>query len=154
MSIFIGRKSELNLLRSLFNKPSASLIVIKGRRRIGKSRLLEEFGKFFTKTYTLSGLPPMKDTAAKSQINEIAKQFTRQKKQRIKSTNQINSDWSELFWQIAKNTQQGRVLVILDEIYYPFTMELGVCSLPSDSAGLAPGCKVWQALCYTISARA
>ena len=45
MGSFIGRSSELGFLNDLFKKKNASLIVIRGRRRIGKSRLVEEFGK-------------------------------------------------------------------------------------------------------------
>jgi AAA+ ATPase superfamily predicted ATPase len=45
MAQFIGRTFELKELRALWNKQSASLVVIKGRRRIGKSRLVEEFAK-------------------------------------------------------------------------------------------------------------
>ena len=44
-SAFIGRKAELKILTRLANKRSASLVVIRGRRRIGKSRLIEEFAK-------------------------------------------------------------------------------------------------------------
>ena len=40
---FIGRKKELERLELLHKKNSASLVVIRGRRRIGKSRLIEEF---------------------------------------------------------------------------------------------------------------
>lgn len=56
---FLGRERELDILKRLLTKKSASLVVIKGRRRIGKSRLIEEFGKAL-KTYTFIGLPPEK----------------------------------------------------------------------------------------------
>ena len=42
---FIDRAYELDLLKDLLNKKTASLVVIKGRRRIGKSRLVEEFAE-------------------------------------------------------------------------------------------------------------
>lgn len=42
---FIGRKNELNDLKLLLKKKTSSLVVIQGRRRIGKSRLIQEFGK-------------------------------------------------------------------------------------------------------------
>ena len=49
MKVFIGRKTELQQLResrlSFRQKGLASLVVIKGRRRIGKSRLAEEYAK-------------------------------------------------------------------------------------------------------------
>ncbi|MDR3624653.1 MAG: hypothetical protein P4L16_05895 [Chlamydiales bacterium] len=43
--LLIGRKSELKLLERLTHKKSSSLVVVHGRRRIGKSRLIQEFGK-------------------------------------------------------------------------------------------------------------
>ena len=50
------------ILKDLVNKKSSCLIVVKGRRRIEKSRLLEEFGQFFKKTFEFSGLPASKET--------------------------------------------------------------------------------------------
>jgi len=43
LKTFIGRKQELEYLRVLHNKQMPSLVVIKGRRRVGKSRLIAEF---------------------------------------------------------------------------------------------------------------
>jgi AAA+ ATPase superfamily predicted ATPase len=43
---FIGRGKELEKLSQLTVRSGAKLIVIKGRRRIGKSRLLAEFGNY------------------------------------------------------------------------------------------------------------
>ena len=43
--LFVGREKELEKLNVFLKKKSASLIVIRGRRRIGKSRLIEEFAK-------------------------------------------------------------------------------------------------------------
>lgn len=40
-SKFIGREAELKALYDLLGKKTASLVVIKGRRRIGKTRLIE-----------------------------------------------------------------------------------------------------------------
>jgi len=54
---FIGRKSELKLLRGLFDKETASLAVVYGRRRIGKSSLIEEFGKH-SNFFIFTGIPP------------------------------------------------------------------------------------------------
>lgn len=48
MTKFIGREKELESLKGLILKKSASLVVIRGRRRIGKSRLAEEFATFFS----------------------------------------------------------------------------------------------------------
>jgi uncharacterized protein len=42
---FFGREQELQRLQELSAKKSASLVVVKGRRRIGKSRLTEELAR-------------------------------------------------------------------------------------------------------------
>ena len=41
MDLFLGRKNEMSTLRDLQQKKTASFVVIKGRRRIGKSRLIK-----------------------------------------------------------------------------------------------------------------
>lgn len=109
---FIGRQEELVILKNLLNKKSASMVVVKGRRRIGKSRLLEEFARSFQKSFVFSGLPLTKYTIAQSQRNEFAGQLARQ----TNTFNFTKDDWSDLFWQLSKYTDQGRVLIILDEI--------------------------------------
>ena len=60
--IFVGREEEIQQLKDLLKKRSASFVVVKGRRRIGKSRLLDEFSKN-KKTYKFTGLPPQKEEA-------------------------------------------------------------------------------------------
>ena len=42
---FFGRESELNELLSLWGKRGGSLVTCRGRRRIGKSTLVEEFAR-------------------------------------------------------------------------------------------------------------
>lgn len=43
--LFVGRQDELERMNALFHKKTGSLVVLKGRRRIGKSRLVQEFAK-------------------------------------------------------------------------------------------------------------
>ncbi len=96
-------------------------IVLKGPRRIGKRRLLEEFGHCFKKTFTFSGLPPVEKTTKNSQKEEFSGQLRRQ----ITSTSLIQSnDWSDLFWQLESHIGQDSTLVILDEISW-----MGSCDL-------------------------
>jgi hypothetical protein len=72
----IGRQKELQRLRRFKNKRSASLIVICGRRRIGKSRSIEEFPQF----HLFSGLPPevkvTEETRRQDFITQIQQQQT------------------------------------------------------------------------------
>jgi len=75
--IFVGRKDELRRMSSFFKKRSASLFVIRGRRRIGKSRLIEEFakGKRFLK---FAGIPPTPKDNEQNQKNIFADQLGKQ----------------------------------------------------------------------------
>ena len=43
--MFIGREKELQSLGLLLQKPTASLVACRGRRRIGKSTLFKEFAR-------------------------------------------------------------------------------------------------------------
>jgi uncharacterized protein len=112
MTKFIGRKEELATLETLLAKNTASLIVVKGRRRIGKSRLLDKFSQSFQQNYIFSGLPPTKTIELQSQQQEFISQYERYFGSKPKKT----KDWSDLLWQLAMQTSKGRVLVVLDEI--------------------------------------
>jgi uncharacterized protein len=67
---------SLGYLNRLTTKKSASLVVIKGRRRIGKSRLAEEFAKPY-KFYSFSGIPPHKKTTDTSERKAFCKQLNK-----------------------------------------------------------------------------
>ncbi|NRA73935.1 MAG: AAA family ATPase [Rickettsiales bacterium] len=111
MGAFIGRESELQFLRGLFKKKNASLIVIRGRRRIGKSRLVEEFGKEY-RLCRFSGIPPVSATTAQSQRDEFSNQLGN-----IIGVSGIKSDdWNTLFLLLSKETQKGKTILLFDEI--------------------------------------
>lgn len=107
---FIGRKKELAIIRRVLKKNSASFIVIRGRRRIGKSRLVEEFAKPFT-FYSFSGIVPNEKTTAQSERDEFASQLARQGFPHIKA-----QDWNDLFWLLANKTEKNQIVVLFDEI--------------------------------------
>lgn len=109
-SQFIGRRAEMTRLKGLLDKRGASLIVVRGRRRIGKSRLLAEFGKEM-KSYFFSGNPPVQKTTAQTQRDDFARQLERAGIPGIKA-----DDWSNLFWYLSKATEKGRILIVFDEI--------------------------------------
>ena len=76
-TVFVGRQRELQLIRSLEQKSSSSLVVIKGRRRAGKSRLIEEYaaGK---KSFYFTGLPRTTKVSAQEQRSEFCRQLQKQ----------------------------------------------------------------------------
>ncbi|NGX60752.1 MAG: hypothetical protein K940chlam9_00220 [Chlamydiae bacterium] len=108
---FIGRQRELAKLRQVLESRVASLVVLKGRRRIGKTRLAEEFGRPFRVLF-FSGLPPTEEENAQMQREYFAIQMVKQLNIPTPRTN----DWSDLFWTLAHYIKEGRVLVVFDEI--------------------------------------
>ncbi len=108
---FIGRKKELQDLRGLLQLKAASLAVIKGRRRVGKSRLIKEFAKEFTHSYTFVGLAPTKGVLDHHQRSYFIAQMDQQE---ILQTSE--ETWADLFLDVATHSSQGRVLVVFDEI--------------------------------------
>jgi AAA+ ATPase superfamily predicted ATPase len=108
---FVGRVSELSTLKQFLKKKTASLIVIQGRRRIGKSRLIEEFAKGLT-FYSFAGLAPTKNTTAQSQRDNFVIQLSQQT-----GLPEVKvDDWSKIFQLLFEKTKQGRVILLFDEI--------------------------------------
>lgn len=110
-SKFIGREKELQSLNDLFDKKTASLVVIKGRRRIGKTRLIEEFAKG-KKFFRFIGLAPTEGVTAQSQRDEFSLHLSQQT-----GLPDIKvDDWSKLFALLAEKTKSGQFIILLDEI--------------------------------------
>jgi uncharacterized protein len=112
MSKFIGRQAELSRLVETTRKKSASFVIVKGRRRVGKSRLIQEFAKQFDRYYVFAGLPPEKNTTAEHQLEEFCRQIARQ----FHIAPAQYQDWSDALWAVAERVQSGKVLLFFDEI--------------------------------------
>lgn len=111
LTSFIGRTKELKQLNLLLKKNSSSLVVVKGRRRIGKSRLIEEFGQSL-RMYTFSGIPPTEKTTLKDELLEFGWQLGKA----LGQPSFKDDDWNDLFLRLAYHTREGPVLILFDEI--------------------------------------
>lgn len=109
---FVGRATELARLRSLQGKKVASFVVAKGRRRVGKSRLMDEFSKNFDHYYKFEGLPPEEGVTQQHQLEEFCTQISQQ----FKTAKAIYQDWSDAFWAVGERVRKGKVLLFFDEI--------------------------------------
>jgi len=107
---FIGRLGELKSLFDLMQKKSSSLVVIQGRRRIGKSRLVQEFAKNF-RFLNFAGLPPHAGVSAQDERDVFSKQLSTNGLPAIKA-----DDWSDLFSFVAREAKEGPSIILFDEI--------------------------------------
>lgn len=114
MYTFIGRKIELKKLEDLSKVAKSTLIVLKGRRRIGKSRLASEFAKDKA-LLSFAGLAPIKGMTAQDQRNAFASAMAEQ----CKIPPFTFFDWSDGFSHLSQciKMNEGKLTVILlDEI--------------------------------------
>lgn len=109
---FMGRKKELELLSKLKQKKSASLVVLRGRRRIGKSRLIKEFGGQFKNYFEIQGLGPKDGTTLKTQLDYFANELSI----RFNARKENFQDWTEALHALARHCEKGEWLILLDEI--------------------------------------
>src|SRR5215467_3307568 len=114
MFSFIGREVERKKLDSLSNSNKSVLVVLKGRRRIGKSRLVSEFAKDKA-LLSFAGLAPIKGMTAQDQRNAFASDMAEQ----CKIPPFTFLDWSDGFShlnQCIKMNEGKLTVILLDEI--------------------------------------
>ncbi|NGX39864.1 MAG: hypothetical protein KR126chlam1_01201 [Chlamydiae bacterium] len=109
--MFFGRKSELQQLQIFFERNRPGIAVCCGRRRIGKSTLIQHATKnhHFVEFY---GLSPRKGAGTQAQLNHfsrlLAKNFNIPK---VKF-----DDWQSALDMLAGLTREGEYVIFLDEI--------------------------------------
>lgn len=110
---FVGRIEELQALKALRSKGGASLVVITGRRRIGKSALATEFSKDFKDYYEFQGMAPRPGLTNDGQL----KNFAEQCKDVLGGAEPVLDNWTEAFSYLAQNIRgQKSALLFIDEI--------------------------------------
>jgi hypothetical protein len=110
--MFIGRENELRLLNGLFDLRKASIAVCAGRRRIGKSTLIQQFGKKAKTFLEFQGLPPREGITKKDQLNAFSEQLARQT-----SLPKLDLEsWYQAFSLLNNVIKDEKTVILLDEI--------------------------------------
>ncbi len=77
--MFVGREKELESLRLLLDKHTASLVACRGRRRIGKSTLIEEFARRNNcRLVVIDGLLPREGMTNQVQLDNFIEKLSAQ----------------------------------------------------------------------------
>lgn len=112
---FIGRERELDELGSLYQNPKSNLVVVYGRRRVGKSALIEKF---------IEGKPNLSfEGLENASTKEQIKQFTHDLIQQINEPllRNVNfEDWQGPFDYLTDyfEKQKEKVVLFLDEFQW------------------------------------
>ena len=110
--MFVGRNLEIKLLTDLFDLKKATIAVCRGRRRIGKSTLIQHFGEKARTFLEFQGLPPREGITNKDQLNAFSEQLTRQTPlPRLKL-----DSWYQAFSLLNGIIRNEKTVILLDEI--------------------------------------
>lgn len=112
ISKFVNRQQELSLLEEEWKKPKGRLIILYGRRRIGKTRLLTEFISGKKGIFYIA-----EDTSPHIQINGLKEKIAEFLGDSLLKTLEIK-DWDQLFGYLARNSPKERFYLLIDEFSY------------------------------------
>ena len=112
--MFIGREDDIQGLMDLWRKSTASLVTCRGRRRIGKSTLIEEFAaRSKVRFIEIAGEAPRPDMTNADQLASFGRQLAAQSGQ---PRDKPPQDWFEAFQRLDKALDSRKTVVFLDEI--------------------------------------
>ncbi|HAK94762.1 MAG TPA: ATPase [Planctomycetes bacterium] len=110
--MFVGREEELAQMRGVRRKDRASLVLLRGRRRIGKSTLAEVFGREAGAFLEFQGLPPRPGLTRREQLAAFSEQLA---KQTGLPALPLES-WPQALSLLANQIRGGSSVVLLDEV--------------------------------------
>ena len=112
MQTFIDRVNELSALQREYDRQGSSLVIIYGRRRVGKTSLISEFIKnkralFFlaSEESEMQNLRMFKDKTAEFTGNELLKHSD-------------ISNWDIIFKTIVDSKNESKPIIVIDEFQY------------------------------------
>ena len=120
---FVDRINEMNFLEKEYNKKTSSFVVLYGRRRVGKTRLIKEFIKDKNSVYFLA-----------TEENEIENIKTFQNilyskyKIPLLSNNKVLS-WNDLFYIVSTLDLTKKMVIVIDEFQYLLQSNKGFSSI-------------------------
>ena len=110
--MFIGRESELQYLNDAYRSDKAEFIVLYGRRRVGKTELLNEFCKD-KPTIFFSAL----NTTGKENLEALSKSIMSFERPDMESAPEFRS-YDAALDELTALSKEKRIVFVIDE--YPY----------------------------------
>ena len=112
--MFYGREELLTDLEDLWGKRVSSLVTCRGRRRIGKSTLIEQFAKRSEARFIkIEGLRPQKELSNEDELRAFARQLADQSS----AERSLPDCWLTAFGRLAREiSDDERTVVLFDEV--------------------------------------
>ena len=124
----IGRKDEISEIKRLYSSKMPQFLAVYGRRRVGKTFLVDEAlkGKI---TFRHSGLSPVDEQNQKNSLKEQLKHFYLSLQRQGMKKSKCPTSWLEAFFMLEMHLQSiddgSRQVVFLDELPWMDTPRSG-----------------------------
>lgn len=112
MEKFIDRQQELDTLQSEYERDGASLVILYGRRRVGKTTLISEFIKDKKALFFLAS--EESESQNRTDFKNKAADFIDSDLLRNASV----SNWDTIFNAIAETSFETKPIIVMDEFQY------------------------------------
>lgn len=111
MEKFVDRENEMKYLNSEYEKKGSSLVILYGRRRIGKTSLIKEFGKNKDMIYFLA--------TEESEIQN-KKQLATLVFEKLNLEDMVVSvtEWDSIFKLLVNRKTNNKKVIVIDEFQY------------------------------------
>ncbi|MBL6991605.1 MAG: AAA family ATPase [Bacteriovoracaceae bacterium] len=115
---FFGREEDLEYLNSFVREKGSGFIYVRGRRRVGKSALLEKFQEVNTNCFYYMGAQDSTSISTKKDMATKFDQFSRSTNLSSLKTSALS--WSTIFETIGNYAKQKQttITLIFDEIQW------------------------------------
>ena len=124
---FVGREREVKLLQRLWQSQKAELLILYGRRRIGKTRLLTRWLEIDRPRAVYWVAEP---TSAYDQLRSFSQALYNFANPGLPAPDNFSyASWAQAFQQVARLAQDERLAVIIDEFTYLLAVESGIAGL-------------------------
>jgi uncharacterized protein len=125
-SSFVGRETELQLLDRLWTRPGATLLILYGRRRVGKTRLLTYWLRQGNAGQTQQEQVPRRvlywvaePSSARDQLRSFSQAVYNFANPQAPAPEDFTyANWQQAWQQVAALAQNERLGLLLDEFTY------------------------------------
>ncbi len=121
---FKGRLTELALLDSLWESPNASLLILYGRRRVGKTRLLTHWLGEDAKRGIYWVAEPSSALHQLRSFSQVIYNFSHPGAPAPR--NFTYADWEQAFEEVARLAQDEKLVLFIDEVTYLIDVDVAI----------------------------
>lgn len=123
---FAGRERELNVLQTEWESSDAKTLILYGRRRVGKTRLVTHWIETASPRALYWVAEP---TSSKDQLRAFSQASFNFESSSTAPDDFSYSTWRQAFEQVARMAQHERLVLVLDEFTYLMALELGIAGI-------------------------